>query len=157
MEESGGDEGYQGDKISLLAEELVQLSVKSSMVEPSEKPTLLCTIWAKKTYNPDSFRAQMKSIWKTRKKFEIKLLGHGLTECQEVTPAERGKIRFDPPFSLALKVELNIVEKESLKLNSGSKKIHTQYSYIGDSKKSNEHKLQGEDRSDLSKRVQAGP
>ncbi|KAK5793771.1 hypothetical protein PVK06_034929 [Gossypium arboreum] len=78
MEESGGAKGFKGDEISLLAEELIQLSVKSSMVVPSEKPTLLCTIWTKKFYNPDSFRAQMKSIWKTRKKFEIKLEGQNL-------------------------------------------------------------------------------
>lgn len=31
MEESGGAEGFKGDEISLLAEELVQLSVKSSV------------------------------------------------------------------------------------------------------------------------------
>ncbi|KAH1030738.1 hypothetical protein J1N35_042912 [Gossypium stocksii] len=57
MEESGGDEVFKGEEISLLEEELIQLSVKSSMVVPSEKPTLLSTIWTKKSYNPDSFKA----------------------------------------------------------------------------------------------------
>lgn len=75
MTESGGVDGFEGEEISLLAEELIQSSVKSSMIVPSEKPTLLCTIWTKKSYNPDSFRAQMKSIWKTRKKFKIQLAG----------------------------------------------------------------------------------
>ncbi|MBA0811218.1 hypothetical protein Gohar_003142, partial [Gossypium harknessii] len=41
MEESSGVESLGGDEISLLAKELVQLSVKSSVVVPSEKPTLL--------------------------------------------------------------------------------------------------------------------
>lgn len=75
MTESGGVDGFEGEEISLLAEELIQSSVKSSMIVPSEKPTLLCTIWTKKSYNPDSFRAQIKSIWKTRKKFKIQLAG----------------------------------------------------------------------------------
>ncbi|KAH1047721.1 hypothetical protein J1N35_038505 [Gossypium stocksii] len=78
MEESGGDDREGRDEISLLAEELIQLSVKGSMVVPSPKPTLICTVWTKKLYNPESFRAQMKSIWKTWKKFEIQKLGQNL-------------------------------------------------------------------------------
>ncbi|MFQ6634170.1 hypothetical protein Gotur_011823 [Gossypium turneri] len=73
MEESGGDDREGRDEISLLAEELVQLSVKGSMVVPSSKPTLICTVWTEKLYNPDNFRAHMRGIWKTRKKFEIQL------------------------------------------------------------------------------------
>ncbi|KAK5803910.1 hypothetical protein PVK06_031559 [Gossypium arboreum] len=45
------------------------------MVEPNDKPTLIYTIWTEKSCNPDNFRAQMKSIWKTKKKFEIQLVG----------------------------------------------------------------------------------
>ncbi|MFQ6668323.1 hypothetical protein Gotur_034011 [Gossypium turneri] len=78
MMESGGNDGFGGDKVSLLAEELIQLPVKSSMVEPNDKPTPICTIWTKKSYNPDSFKAQMKSIWKTKKKFEIQSVGQNL-------------------------------------------------------------------------------
>ncbi|PPD98507.1 hypothetical protein GOBAR_DD04467 [Gossypium barbadense] len=70
MGESGGDDREQRDEISLLTEELIQLSVKGSRVVPNEKPTLICTTWTKKLYNPESFRAQMKSLWKT-KEFEI--------------------------------------------------------------------------------------
>ncbi|KAH1082157.1 hypothetical protein J1N35_021918 [Gossypium stocksii] len=77
--ESGGDKGFGGgEEISLLAEELIQLSVKSSLVEPIGKPTLIYTIWTEKLYNPDSFRAQMRSIWKTKKKFDIQLAGQNL-------------------------------------------------------------------------------
>ncbi|MBA0844629.1 hypothetical protein Goarm_005786 [Gossypium armourianum] len=43
------------------------------MVVPNSKPTLICTVWTEKLYNPDSFRAHMKGIWKTKKKFEIKI------------------------------------------------------------------------------------
>ncbi|MFQ6622534.1 hypothetical protein Gotur_003108, partial [Gossypium turneri] len=78
MMDSGGNDGFGGDEISLLAEELIQLSVKASMVEPSEKPTLICSIWTEKSYNPDSFKAQMRSIWKIKKKFEIQLVGQNL-------------------------------------------------------------------------------
>ncbi|MBA0870899.1 hypothetical protein Goshw_018463 [Gossypium schwendimanii] len=34
--------------------------------------------------------------------------GHGLHDCTEITPAEKNRIREDPPFSLALKAELNL-------------------------------------------------
>ncbi|MFQ6655473.1 hypothetical protein Gotur_026010 [Gossypium turneri] len=58
MTENDGNDEFGGDKVSLLAEELIQLSVKSSMVEPNDKPTLIYTIWIEKSYNPDSFRAK---------------------------------------------------------------------------------------------------
>ncbi|MBA0780548.1 hypothetical protein Gotri_004639 [Gossypium trilobum] len=47
--------------------------MKSSLVVPNGKLTLLGTVWTMKTYNSDRFRAQLKSIWKTKKKFEIKI------------------------------------------------------------------------------------
>ncbi|KAH1056825.1 hypothetical protein J1N35_034890 [Gossypium stocksii] len=50
------------------------------MAVPSTKPTLICTIWTEKLYNLESFRAQMKIIWKTRKKFEIQMIGSCLPE-----------------------------------------------------------------------------
>lgn len=78
MDASGGDDRERRDEISLLAEELVQLSVKGSMVAPSSKPTLICTVWTEKLYNTDNFRAHMKGVWKTRKKFEIQVAGQNL-------------------------------------------------------------------------------
>lgn len=69
--EGGGD-------VSLLDEELMQLLIKSSRVILSKNPTLVCSIWTKKSYNLDSFYAQMKSIWKTKKKFEIQVVGQNL-------------------------------------------------------------------------------
>lgn len=45
------------------------------MVHPPNKPTLLCSLWTKKTYNPDSFCAHMHSIWKTKKKFDFQMAG----------------------------------------------------------------------------------
>ncbi|MFQ6650220.1 hypothetical protein Gotur_022847 [Gossypium turneri] len=268
MTESCGNDGFGGDEVSLLAEELIQLSVKSSMVDPNEKSTLICTIWTEKSYNPDSFKVQMKSIWKTKRKFEIQSvgqnlfmivfeleedletvmegqpwlfrksliifdrltnpverdlirlvsspfwikigpclpefdkkdllhaigvtfggvlrseingefcrltiklnvqkplrrgifvlrgnenrywipfkyeklpkfcfgygkLGHDLQECTVVQPAEKDKIRENPPFSLALKAELNLVGRESLKFNALAKKLQPQCSYTGDVK-----------------------
>ncbi|KAH1082553.1 hypothetical protein J1N35_022314 [Gossypium stocksii] len=65
-------------ELALLEEELIQLSVKSPLVKPSEKPALLCTVWTKKTYNADNLRVKLRSIWKKRKKFEILLVGQNL-------------------------------------------------------------------------------
>ncbi|MBA0661973.1 hypothetical protein Goklo_006183, partial [Gossypium klotzschianum] len=76
--ESGGNDGFGGDEISLLTDELIQLSVKSSMVEPSGNFSLIYSIWTKKSYNQDSFKAQMRSIWKTKKKFVIQVVGQNL-------------------------------------------------------------------------------
>ncbi|MFQ6665368.1 hypothetical protein Gotur_032126 [Gossypium turneri] len=45
---------------------------------PNSKPSLICTVWIGKIYNPESFRAQMKSIWKTKKKFEIQRVAQNL-------------------------------------------------------------------------------
>ncbi|MBA0876616.1 hypothetical protein Goshw_016057 [Gossypium schwendimanii] len=258
MIESGGNDGFEGDEVSLLAEELIQLSVKSSMVEPNEKPTVICTIWTEKSYNLDSFKAQMKSIWKTKKKFEIqsvrqnlfmivfeleedletimegqpwlfrkslvifdrltnpmerdqirlvsslfwikigqclpefdkkdllhaigvtfrgvlrskingefcrlriklnvqkplRRLGHDIQECTIVEPAEKDKIREDPPFSLALKVELNLVRRESLKFNALAKKLQPQCSYTGGVKESQEMYLHNGKSSGMIQEVQ---
>ncbi|MBA0729363.1 hypothetical protein Golax_022641, partial [Gossypium laxum] len=78
MGESGGDGREKRDEISLLIEEVIQLSVKGSMVVPSVKPSLICTIWTEKFYNIESFKAQIMSIWKTKKKFEIQMVGQNL-------------------------------------------------------------------------------
>ncbi|KAK5820527.1 hypothetical protein PVK06_025574 [Gossypium arboreum] len=65
-------------EVALLEEELIKLTVKSSLVIPSKSPMLICSEWTKKTYNPDSLRAQLRSIWKTKKKFEILIAGQNL-------------------------------------------------------------------------------
>ncbi|MBA0577658.1 hypothetical protein Golob_024146 [Gossypium lobatum] len=66
------------DEISLIEEKLVQLSVKSSLLVPIGNLSLICSVWTKKSYTPDSFKAQIKSIWKTTKKFEIQVVGKNL-------------------------------------------------------------------------------
>lgn len=62
------------DDLSLLEEELIQLTVRNTLVVIDKKPTLVCKVWIKKTCNPNSFRAQVKSIWKTQKKLKLKQL-----------------------------------------------------------------------------------
>lgn len=62
----------EGDEIALLEEEMLQLSIRSFMVVFPGKSTLLCLVWSKRSYNLDSLRVQLMSIWKTRKKFEFK-------------------------------------------------------------------------------------
>lgn len=62
----------------MIEEELVKLSVSSSRIIPNEKPTFPCTVWSHKTYNQDSLRAQMKSIWKTKGKVDFQFAGLNL-------------------------------------------------------------------------------
>ncbi|XP_016684451.1 uncharacterized protein [Gossypium hirsutum] len=281
--ESDGNNGLGGDEISLLTEELIQLSVKSSMVEPNGKFSLICSIWTEKSYNQESFKAQMRSIWKTNKKFGIQgvgqnlfmisfeseedletvlegqpwlfrkqlilfdqlsksmardqirlvsspfwiktgpylpefdkkdllhavgvtfggvlrseilgefcrlrvklnvqrplrrgifvsigngnkfwipfkyeklptfcfgcgMLGHSLHDCTEIAPAEENKIREDPPFSLALKAKLNLVGRESLKLNALAKKLQIQCSNVGKSTEKQEEPSYNEQSSGM--------
>ncbi|MBA0602860.1 hypothetical protein Gorai_003026 [Gossypium raimondii] len=35
--------------------------MKSSLLFLSENPSLICSVWTRKSYNPNSFRAQMKN------------------------------------------------------------------------------------------------
>ncbi|KAK5784082.1 hypothetical protein PVK06_038600 [Gossypium arboreum] len=67
-----------GEEISLLADELIQLTVKSSFVTPKSQFSLLCSVWTKKNYNSDSLCTQLRSIWKTRRKFGINAEGQNL-------------------------------------------------------------------------------
>ncbi|MBA0632063.1 hypothetical protein Godav_000875, partial [Gossypium davidsonii] len=54
----------------------------------------------RKTYNPDSLRAQEKSIWKTKKKFEIQVAGQNLfmimfeaeEDLEQILEDNQGKI-----------------------------------------------------------------
>ncbi|KAH1097395.1 hypothetical protein J1N35_014316 [Gossypium stocksii] len=57
--------------------------------------------------------------------------GHGLQDYVVIKPTGKDKIIDDSPFSLALKAELNLLGRESLKLNALSKKMQPQCSYIG--------------------------
>ncbi|MBA0633935.1 hypothetical protein Godav_029079 [Gossypium davidsonii] len=83
-------------------------------------------------------------------------LGHGLHDCTEITPAKKNRIREDPPFSLALKAELNFVGKESLKLNALAKKLQTQCSYVGNITENQEEYLYSEQSSGMMRGVQDG-
>ncbi|MBA0715886.1 hypothetical protein Golax_014762, partial [Gossypium laxum] len=165
------------DEISLLEEELIQLSVKSLLVVTNGKPTL-CIVWTKKSYNPDSFRAQLKVFGRLRRNLRYRLLesmerstirlvaspfwvkvgpcppkcdrkdlihaigstfggvlrskvkgdfckikvqmnmGHSIKECIKVTLKVKDLLEDELPYSLALKAELNLLGRESLKLGS---------------------------------------
>ncbi|KAK8314699.1 hypothetical protein V6Z12_D01G188900 [Gossypium hirsutum] len=59
---------------------------------------------------------------------------HGLKDCLELNPAEKENFRKDPPYTLALKVESNLIGKESMKFNVFSKKVRVQCSYAGGTK-----------------------
>ncbi|MBA0686859.1 hypothetical protein Goari_014435 [Gossypium aridum] len=65
--------GMERDEISLLEEELIQLSVKSLLVVTDGKPTL-CIVWTKKSYNLDSFQAQLKVFGRLRRNLRYRLL-----------------------------------------------------------------------------------
>ncbi|KAK5835353.1 hypothetical protein PVK06_011041 [Gossypium arboreum] len=81
-------------------------------------------------------------------------MGHDLQKCKVVNPAEKDKIRNDPPFSLALKAKLNLLGRESLKFNTLSKKSHSQCSYIGNIEKNPEMHPQKEEISAMSQEIQ---
>ncbi|KAK5845547.1 hypothetical protein PVK06_001738 [Gossypium arboreum] len=134
-----------GNEIALLEEELIHLSVKSSIVDPFEKPTLICSVWTRKNYNLDSLRAQVRSIWKTKKQFEIMIagqnlfkivfedeedleqimngrpchMGYGIKDCLMLSEGDRSKAEDELPFSVALKAEFwrRFSSKESFDAN----------------------------------------
>ncbi|KAK5838902.1 hypothetical protein PVK06_007648 [Gossypium arboreum] len=140
MEDSGGYERKSSEEISLLAEELIQLSVKRSMVVPSVKPTLICS---------DQIRLISSLFWikiglcfpEFDKKYLLHAIGstfggvirmgYGLNDCLVIGLAEKNKVRDDPPYTIALKAESNLVGKESLKFNALAKKLGSQCSYTG--------------------------
>ncbi|MBA0677894.1 hypothetical protein Goari_019274, partial [Gossypium aridum] len=116
MEESGRDDRVGGDEISLLAEELIQLSVKCSMVN-STKKSIACH-WVtfggviKSEINGDLCRLRIKldvqkplhrgifvsidNQWKSWISFKYEKLlifyfgcgrmGHGFKDCLGLTP-----------------------------------------------------------------------
>ncbi|MBA0817519.1 hypothetical protein Gohar_021890, partial [Gossypium harknessii] len=66
-------------------------------------------------------------------------LGHGLPGCNSLNPAEKTKIKENPPYTMALRAESNLLGKECIQLNNslnqnmGKKIPHTQYFYTGGS------------------------
>ncbi|MBA0819619.1 hypothetical protein Gohar_021612 [Gossypium harknessii] len=159
MGESGGDNREQRDEISLLSEELIQLSVKGSRVVPDDKPTL---IWQNLYLIVFELEEDLELIMEVGHGFferalrleellDLKLakngvyeklplfcygcgrLGHGIPDCSVLSAAEKSKVKDDPPFTMALKAESNLVGKEVIQFNDLSKKDRTQVSYTGDS------------------------
>ncbi|MBA0672145.1 hypothetical protein Goklo_029322 [Gossypium klotzschianum] len=76
-------------------------------------------------------------------------MGHGFKDSLGLTPTEKNKIRDDPPYSLALRAELYLIGKESMKFNALLKKIMPQYSYIGVTKMLPEFIKQPEDENTM--------
>lgn len=68
----------ESDDISLLEEKMIQILVRSSLLVLESCPSLIYSVWTKKNCNPDSFRAQMKCIWKTKRKFDIRVVWKNL-------------------------------------------------------------------------------
>ncbi|MBA0728204.1 hypothetical protein Golax_001125, partial [Gossypium laxum] len=53
----------------------------------------------------------------------LRRVGHGLSDCSEWNPAEKIKIKEDPPYTLALKAESNVIGKERGLQSSGEEKL----------------------------------
>ncbi|KAH1030678.1 hypothetical protein J1N35_042852 [Gossypium stocksii] len=177
MMESGGDKGLGGEEISLLAKELIQLSVKSSLVEPTgpcppefDKKDLLhvigvtfggiirseiigefCRLRVKLDVQKPLRRGIFVSInpqsrsWVAFKYEKLSTfcfgcgrMGHDMQECKVLSPAEKDKIRKDPPFSIALKAKSNMFGKESVKFNALSKNLNSKWLYVGSTEKNKE-------------------
>ncbi|MBA0725596.1 hypothetical protein Golax_022167, partial [Gossypium laxum] len=66
--------------------------------------------------------------------FGCERMGHGLSNCTQLTPERKSKIIENPPYSLALKVESKLFGKESIKFNTLIKKVGAQCSYTGGEK-----------------------
>ncbi|MBA0752458.1 hypothetical protein Gogos_001291 [Gossypium gossypioides] len=129
MGESGGDGREKRDEISLLTEELIQLSVKRSMVVPRQNLFLIVF-----ELEEDLELIMEGKPWLFRKSLILfDRVGYGLSDCSELNPAEKIKIREDPPYTLALKAKSNLIGKESIKYNDFSKKVRAQCSYTGGS------------------------
>ncbi|MBA0750667.1 hypothetical protein Gogos_002070 [Gossypium gossypioides] len=129
MGESGGDDREKRDEISLLTEELIQLSVKGSKVVPRQN--LFLIVFELKEDLELIMEERPWLFWKSLILFDR--VGHGLSDCSELNPAEKIKIRENPPYMMALKVESNLIGKESIKFNDFSKKVRAQCSYTGGS------------------------
>ncbi|PPR91069.1 hypothetical protein GOBAR_AA29613 [Gossypium barbadense] len=56
---------------------------------------------------------------------------HSIKECTEVTIEIKNLPKDELPYSLALKVEINLLGRESLKLGSVARKSMKQWSYAG--------------------------
>lgn len=54
-EKRGDFERTEDDEISLLEEDLKKLTVRSARIVPKDTPSLLCSVWTRKIFNPDSF------------------------------------------------------------------------------------------------------
>ncbi|MBA0570005.1 hypothetical protein Golob_003695 [Gossypium lobatum] len=129
---TSGDFGTMEDRndIALLKEELIQLAVKSSLVVPSENPTLIPSLlqsvernkirlvyppfWIKVSpCPPECDKDLMHAVGSTFKgiiRSEIK----DEVECSKIPSGDHVKADDDYPFSLELKAESSILEKESL-------------------------------------------
>lgn len=68
----------EGAKVSLLEEELTRLSVRSAKIVPNDNPSVLCSVWTGKIFNPDNFTTQMRSTRKIKGKFKIKVMGQNV-------------------------------------------------------------------------------
>ncbi|MBA0826105.1 hypothetical protein Goarm_010991 [Gossypium armourianum] len=58
-------------------------------------------------------------------------MGHGVKECSNIPIAEREKIDDEYSYSLALKVESNLIGKESFQFGFSAKRIMKQCLYTG--------------------------
>ncbi|MFQ6661251.1 hypothetical protein Gotur_029467 [Gossypium turneri] len=70
-------------------------------------------------------------------------LGHGLSNCTQLTLERKNKISENPPYSLALKAESKLFGKERIKFNMLIKKVGAQCSYTGGEMTGKEEGLMG--------------
>ncbi|MBA0696429.1 hypothetical protein Goari_002980, partial [Gossypium aridum] len=82
--------------------EFCRLRVKLNVQRPLRRGTFVSIGTGNKYWIPFKYE-KLPTFY-----FGCRRLGHGLHDCTEITPAEKNRIREDPPFSLALKAELNL-------------------------------------------------
>ncbi|MBA0591113.1 hypothetical protein Gorai_019798 [Gossypium raimondii] len=118
---------------------MVQLSVKSSVVSPLEKPTLVEEdLDVVLEGRPWLFNKQLILFDRLLEPIERSFcfgcgqLGYILRDCCFVTEKIKNLLEDEVTFSLALKAELNFVGKVALLLNLARKKRMEQCSHLGE-------------------------
>ncbi|MBA0804934.1 hypothetical protein Gohar_004487 [Gossypium harknessii] len=72
-------------------------------------------------------------------------MGHGIKDCNETPDESKELSKEDPPFSLALKVESNLIGKVNKQLGVTMKKSMPQHYYLGRS----DEAMEGNSNSDI--------
>lgn len=90
---------------SEINEELCRLKVNLDAQKPLRRGIFVSTNSITKSWI--SFKYEKLSVFY----FGYGRMGHGLTDCRELSPSKKTKARDDPPYTSALKAESNLLRE----------------------------------------------